>query len=197
MPDDHTAFADAYPILLIGQASLDDLSERVGVTMNVRRFRPNVVFSGAVVQDYDGPVPETTSYPLISDEGGMPRDSQGKLSETPAPAVPHFDDVAPADLTAAMGSDVPFMVNRAIIQKGRTRMMVFYWFEQKGRKIAWDMAAKYHLMVDGIRTGRTDGALVRLTTPILQGEPDSAAEARLMDMMREVAGPLPRFIPDA
>ena len=48
-------------------------------------------------------------------------------------------------------------------------MMVYYWFQQRERRIAWDMAAKFWLMVDGIRTGRTDGALVRLTTPILEG----------------------------
>ena len=100
-----------------------------------------------------------------------------------------------SDLTQEMEWDQPFMVNRAIIQKGETRMMVFYWFEQKGRKIAWDMAAKYQLLVDAIRTGRTDGALVRLTTPILPDETDAAAEARLMDMLRTVTGELPRFIP--
>ena len=100
------------------------------------------------------------------------------------------------DLTEVMGSDVPFMVNRAIIQKGTTRMMVYYWFDQKGRKIAWDFAAKYWLMMDGITTGRTDGALVRLTTPILQDETDATAESRLMEMLREVVVPLPRFIPE-
>ena len=102
-----------------------------------------------------------------------------------------------SDLTDALQSDVPFMVNRAIIQKGTTRMMVFYWFEQKGRKIAWDMAAKYYLMVDGITTGRTDGALVRLTTAIGPNEEDAAAEARLMEMLREVNKPLSRFVPEA
>ena len=100
-----------------------------------------------------------------------------------------------SDLTAEMGWDTPFLINRAIIQKGETRMMVYYWFDQKGRKIAWDMAAKYWLMVDGIRTGRTDGALVRLTTPILKGESDAAAEARLKDLLKASVPVLPRFIP--
>ena len=102
-----------------------------------------------------------------------------------------------SDLTDQMNWPTPFHVNRAIIQKGETRMMVFYWFEQKGRKVAWDMAAKYWLLVDGIRTGRTDGALVRLTTPILRTETDADAEARLMDVLRETTRILPRFIPDA
>ena len=58
------------------------------------------------------------------------------------------------------------------------------------------MDAKYWLMVDGIRTGRTDGALVRLTTPILPEETDAEADARLMAMMRELVAPLPRFLPE-
>lgn len=100
-----------------------------------------------------------------------------------------------SDLTQVLDWDAPFMINRAIIQKGETRMMVFYWFDQKGRKIAWDMAAKYHLLVDGVRTGRTDGALVRLTTQITGNESDEAAEARLLEVLREVLDPLPRFVP--
>lgn len=102
-----------------------------------------------------------------------------------------------SDMTQAMNLDRPFHINRAIIQKGETRMMVYYWFDQKGRKIAWDMAAKYWLLVDGIKTGRTDGALVRLTTPILADESDASAEARLMDLLREVMTPIERFIPEA
>src|SRR6056297_1445998 len=72
-----------------------------------------------------------------------------------------------SDIADALGSAEPFRINRAIIQQGDTRMMVYYWFQQKQRRIAWDFAAKYWLMVDGIRTGRTDGALIRLTTPII------------------------------
>jgi len=76
-----------------------------------------------------------------------------------------------------------------------TRMMVYYWFEQKERRVAWDFAAKFWLMVDGIQTGQTDGALVRMTTPINVGETDEAAEERLKSMLDELIEPLPRFVP--
>lgn len=101
------------------------------------------------------------------------------------------------DMTTVMDWDTPFNINRAIIQKGETRMMVYYWFEQKGRKVAWDFAAKFYLLVDGVTTGRTDGALVRLTTAIGTNESDADAEARLQDVMSEIMEPLPRFIPDS
>lgn len=100
------------------------------------------------------------------------------------------------DMTPVMQSDMPFDINRAIIQKGESRMMVYYWFEQKGRKIAWDFAAKYRLLVDSITTGRTDGALVRLTTPIGQNESPEDAEARLLDMLQESYAHLYRFVPN-
>jgi uncharacterized protein YcbX len=40
-------FADGYPLLLIGQASLDALSARLGRPLAMARFRPNLVVSGA------------------------------------------------------------------------------------------------------------------------------------------------------
>jgi len=40
------SFADGYPMLLIGQASLDDLNSRLDEQLTMRRFRPNIVFTG-------------------------------------------------------------------------------------------------------------------------------------------------------
>ncbi|HVW94991.1 MAG TPA: MOSC N-terminal beta barrel domain-containing protein [Mucilaginibacter sp.] len=42
-----TSFSDAYPFLLIGQASLDELNSRLTEPIPMNRFRPNIVFSGA------------------------------------------------------------------------------------------------------------------------------------------------------
>lgn len=44
---DRVGFADGFPLLLIGQASLDDLSARVGQPLEMLRFRPNLVISGS------------------------------------------------------------------------------------------------------------------------------------------------------
>lgn len=40
------SFADGMPYLLIGQASLDDLNEKLESAVPMNRFRPNIVFSG-------------------------------------------------------------------------------------------------------------------------------------------------------
>ena len=41
-----TSFSDAYPFLIIGQASLDDLNSRLAEALPINRFRPNIVFTG-------------------------------------------------------------------------------------------------------------------------------------------------------
>lgn len=52
--DDKVAFADGFPLLLIGQASLQDLSNRVGRSLEMLRFRPNLVIEGAEAYAEDG-----------------------------------------------------------------------------------------------------------------------------------------------
>ena len=41
-----TGFSDAYPLLMIGQASLDELNSRLEIPVPMNRFRPNIVFTG-------------------------------------------------------------------------------------------------------------------------------------------------------
>ncbi|GAB3644277.1 MOSC domain-containing protein [Spirosoma arcticum] len=47
------SFADGYPYLLIGQASLNDLNQRLPQPIAMARFRPNVVVSGSLPYDED------------------------------------------------------------------------------------------------------------------------------------------------
>ncbi|EQM69171.1 MOSC domain-containing protein [Pseudomonas tohonis] len=47
LPEEKVGFADGFPLLLIGQASLDDLSSRVGRPLEMLRFRPNLVVEGS------------------------------------------------------------------------------------------------------------------------------------------------------
>jgi EpsI family protein len=88
-----------------------------------------------------------------------------------------------------------FRVNRAVIEKGLSRQLVYYWFEQRGKRMTNDFAAKISVVADSIRIGRTDGALVRVITPIGAGESEAAAEARLHRMLRQTLARLPRFVP--
>ncbi len=100
-----------------------------------------------------------------------------------------------SDMTQVFAADGAFEMNRAIIQRGKTRMMVHYWFQQGERRLAWDLEAKFWLMIDAVATGRSDGAMVRLTTPIMPSETDEEASERLIDATRAILEPLPRFLP--
>jgi uncharacterized protein YcbX len=48
-----TSFSDGYPILMIGQSSLDNLNEKLTDPLPINRFRPNIVFTGghAFIED--------------------------------------------------------------------------------------------------------------------------------------------------
>lgn len=97
-------------------------------------------------------------------------------------------------LTGGDAIEVP--VNRAFIQKGLSRQIVYYWFQQTGRRLTSDYVAKAATVVDALTRGRTDGALVRVLTSIRPGESDAAAEKRLQDFLGSMLGVLPRFVPD-
>ena len=65
-------------------------------------------------------------------------------------------------------NSMPF--NRVVITQGQAAQLVYYWFEQRGMKISNEYMSKLYLLRDAIFKNRTDGALVRLTTPIFPGE---------------------------
>ncbi|MBB93473.1 MAG: VPLPA-CTERM-specific exosortase XrtD [Rhodobacteraceae bacterium] len=93
-------------------------------------------------------------------------------------------------------SITPFDYSRVIIQKGETRMLVYYWFEQNGMRTAGEFTAKWELLKGKVLDGREDSGLVRLITAIDPEEGGvAAAEARLNDVLKEAVGRLPRFIP--
>lgn len=99
------------------------------------------------------------------------------------------------DISGDLGTDKPFPVNRALIQKGEERLLVYYYYVQNGRQVAWDFGSKLWLLWDTVRFGRKDGGLVRLVTQIGRDETEASADLRLQDMARELDSQLPRFFP--
>ena len=87
-------------------------------------------------------------------------------------------------------------VNRAVIQMGEQRQLVYYWFRQRGHQLTSEWRVKWLILLDGILHDRSDGALVRLTTPVAPDEELSAADSRLTALALAVEPHLKRFIPD-
>jgi uncharacterized protein YcbX len=52
--DDHTGFADGYPILITSEAGLADLNSRLEFPVPMNRFRPNIVVNGCDAFAEDG-----------------------------------------------------------------------------------------------------------------------------------------------
>lgn len=52
-PGDIVGFADAYPVLVIGAASLEELNSRLATPLPINRFRPNIVVSASTPYEED------------------------------------------------------------------------------------------------------------------------------------------------
>ncbi len=63
----------------------------------------------------------------------------------------------------------PIVVNRYLIQKDRDQQVVFYWYQSQGEAIAGELTAKLRMVRTAIARNRTDGALVRVSSPVTIG----------------------------
>ncbi len=96
-------------------------------------------------------------------------------------------------LTRPDRSSIP--VNRYVVSKLGERQLVLYWFQAHGRVVASEWSAKYYLIADAIRMNRSDGGMVRLMTPMLDGESPEAAQARVMKLGSQFFPLLDSYIP--
>ena len=87
-------------------------------------------------------------------------------------------------------------VNRVQIELGNRKQLVYYWFQQRGRVITNEYLVKWYLFIDSLTKQRTDGALVRLVTPLEIGEPIAQADSRLAEFAGQVAPRLEQYIPN-
>jgi exosortase D (VPLPA-CTERM-specific) len=89
----------------------------------------------------------------------------------------------------------PLQVNRALIQQGDDRQLVYYWFQQRGRIITNEYLVKWFIFWDALVSGRTDGSLVRLVVP-LQAQSDlHAVEQQLIAFAALAVPRLQRYVP--
>lgn len=70
-------------------------------------------------------------------------------------------------------------LSRLVIKQGTAKQIIYYWFDQRGRIITSQIAAKWYLLVDGLSMHRSDGALVRFVTAVLPTETEADADQRL------------------
>ncbi len=71
--------------------------------------------------------------------------------------------------------------------------MVLYWYQSHGRVVASEYWAKLYLVLDAIQMNRTDGALVRVISPITDSE--VRAEQQVVDFAKTLLPLLDRHLP--
>jgi EpsI family protein len=86
-------------------------------------------------------------------------------------------------------------INHYVLAKGLDRLLVLYWYQMHGRVVASEYWAKFYLVADAIRMNRTDGAMVRIMTPIAPNEGLTGAEQRGVAFLQDVLPLLDRYIP--
>lgn len=90
----------------------------------------------------------------------------------------------------------PLEVNRAEIQLGESRQLVYYWFQMHGRGISNEYLLKWFVFWDALNINRTDAALIRITTPLRSGETFSDADTRLVNFVKALNPNMSDYVPD-
>jgi EpsI family protein len=125
---------------------------------------------------------------------------KGSSIHSPRSCIPgggwQIKDLAQKAAGDITGEDL-FKFNRLIIELGSQRQLVYYWFAQRGRIVTNEYLAKWYLFQDGITMQRSDGALVRLVTPVPEGSDIAEADDRLLDFLKDFYPLFPDYIPGA
>ena len=129
--------------------------------------------------------------------GYFPTQRTGQTIHSPQHCLPGagwtFESSTYTDLTAQNNQD--FRVGEYVITNGEQKQFVLYWYQAHGRSVANEYASKFYLIADAMRMNRTDGALVRVITPIAPNETVDAARQRAVGFTSLMAPQLHRFIP--
>jgi|SRR5580700_11211546 EpsI family protein len=95
---------------------------------------------------------------------------------------------------AVAGQPEPIRINRFVVSHGDEKSVVLYWYQSQRRVIASEFSAKFWLVMDSIRYHRSDTALVRVTVPVTNNDPDAATRTGV-EFVRTVFPVLKGYLP--
>lgn len=96
--------------------------------------------------------------------------------------------------TLRLDNDRKVRVRQLLLEKGKQKQVVLYWFQSRGRIIASEYNQKIYLVLDAIMRNRTDGSFVRLITPVVGGD-QQEAEAEIKAFGERLIPMLSDYIP--
>jgi EpsI family protein len=113
-------------------------------------------------------------HPLDLYVGYYRSQRQGATYHSPKNCLPGsgwgFVDTGTVQLHAVDSSGQTVEVNRVLIQKGVSKQLVLYWYQDRGRIITSEYWAKAYMILDALFRNRTDGALVRIIVPVVDND---------------------------
>jgi len=86
-------------------------------------------------------------------------------------------------------------VNRAVMQYGGATQIAYFWFSQRGRVLNNAYQLKIYNFWDALTKQRTDGALIRLITPVYENEKLDDVDSRFQSFVRAFVPVLNEYIP--
>lgn len=105
---------------------------------------------------------------------------------------PVYDDYIPLDSNP---SGKPAQINRFVIQNGNDRSLVLYWYQDQGHIVANEYWGKIMLVWNALRTGRRDGAIIRVTVPMDGRTGVDAATQEALSLVHASLPALDRLLP--
>jgi EpsI family protein len=99
----------------------------------------------------------------------------------------------PGKATIALPDGTSFIANKYVIQNGDHKSLMIYWYQGRGRNVASEYWGKVYTVLDSVRLRRSDGAMVRVTVPIIDSE--AAAEQSATEFAATASTVLPQFVP--
>jgi len=153
-------------------------------------------FDDYLLVDYVGPKREQINLYIAY----YASQRKGQSAHSPRSCIPgggwEIASLTTVPIPALNATDVPFNANRLVIQRGRERQLVYYWFKQRERLVTNEYAVKAVMFWDALTRNRTDGALVRLTTYVDPSENIEAVDRRMSEFARQVENGILPFVPD-
>jgi EpsI family protein len=140
--------------------------------------------------------PQTTPVSLFI--GYFPTQRTGQSIHSPQNCLPGAGWAFLSSRVIQLQDNVgkKYQVGEYLIGDADTKQVVLYWYLAHGRSVANDYKAKAYMMLDAIRWNRTDGALIRVVTPVGPAETIAAAQQRAIGFTKQMTPLLPRFIPN-
>jgi EpsI family protein len=122
----------------------------------------------------------------------------GERMHSPRNCLPGsgWEPIAVSLVNADVGGGRIEQLNRYLVEREDKRLLVIYWYQEHNRLIADEYRSKFYLMWDSIRRGSRDGALVRVSVPLVPGMDENEATQTVLQFIHSATPEITRILPD-